>query len=647
MATLTGSDVTQAESTTAVNNLSSPVRTDWIEFPQSATSVNRKSGGGSSIGLPTLIGPNSGTASWTGYNGQGPARSWTGGTPTATGTNVQEGVFYDNTAAVAAGQGIQFVVPADTTQRTLEVGWFSYSGTSRVNAHLSDSSAADYTLNTTTTGLGNLVWHKTTITYAAGSASQTLTVQITMQSFASTYGQVGIDFATITAASSNSTVTLSSVATDATVALSAKETYTSALAVAAANATSSLAVKETFIAAVNPITAQNATASLAATETFPAAITVAAQDATVSLQAKETYTASLNVAAQDATVILSAIQIGTVTPSFGQSTSNITLDDTFDDWVEWPGFGTQWNSGNLNRRSAGSGELPDFPTLTASANFQGVRGNGSGTRNAVFTNGTLGSGTNFGGGIYSRGSAVPQGVRYAVPAGATTRTLKIYAWNYIGTAELRLQFANGGSQTVMPLTATAAGATDWYVITVQYRSPVPTTLNIDLVQTATQDITNSQMGIQAVTITGAPPPNVALGLGVTAQAASVSIAAVETYTVALNVPSQNATASLGAKETFVAAVNVAAANASASLAAVSANVFPAALHVQAANALASLAAKETFTAALASTAQSATVNLGVKQTFRVGVAVTAANATANITLDEFKRRYHAAILGPQ
>ena len=646
MATLSGSDVTQAESTTAVNNLSSPVRTDWIEFPQSATSVNRKSGGGSSIGLPTLIGPNSGTASWTGYNAQGPARSWTGGTPTATGTNVQEGVFYDNTAAVAAGQGIQFTAPADTTTRTLEVGWFSYSGTSRVNAHLSDSSAADYTLNTTTTGLGNLVWHKTTITYAAASASQTLTVQITMQSFASTYGQVGIDFATVTAASSNSTVTLSSTAADATVALSAKETYTASLAVPATNATSSLAVKETFVAQVNTINAQNATASLAATETYPVAVTVAAQNATASLSAQESYTAALNVNAQNATAILSAVQIGTVNPSFIQSTSNIILDDTFDDWVEWPGFGTQWNSGNLNRRAAGSGELPDFPTLTASANFQGVRGNGSGTRNAVYTNGTLGSSTNAGGGIFSRGP-VPQGARYAVPAGATQRTLKIYAWNYLGTAELRLQFANGGSQTVMPLTSAAAGGSDWYVITVQYQSPNPTTLNIDLVQTATQDAANGQMGIQAVTITGAPPPNVALGLGVTAQAASVSIAAVETYTASINSTAQNATASLAAKETFPADLHVAAANATASLAAVSANVYPAALHVQAANATANLAAKETFVAALATTAQNATASLGVTETFRLGLAVTAASATANLTLDVFKRRYQAAILGPQ
>lgn len=645
MATLTGSDVTQAESSSAVNHLSSPTRTDWIEFPQNVTSPNRKSGGGSTISTPTLIGPNNGTASFTGYNAQGVGRDWTDGTPTASATR-QEGVFYDNTAAVAAGQGIQFTVPADTNTRTLEIYWFAYSGAARVNATLSDSSASAYTNNLTTTGLGNEVWHKTTITYSAASAAQTLTVQLTMQSFASTYGQVGLDAIAYTTTVTSPTASFNTTAQNATIALAAKETFNVSAGVTAQNATVSLAARETFNAAL-AVTAQNATSALLATEKFPVGMAVTAQNATNSLAATETFPTALAVTAQNATANVQVLQLGTASPSFIQSTATFALDDTYDDWVEWPGFGVSWNSGNLNRRATGaSGELADFPSTIGSPS-QNVRGNGSGTRSTTYVNGTLGaSGSNAGGGIFTRGSPT-QGMRFPVPAAAGTRTVKIWAFNALGTAELRMTFADGGPTTTLPLTTTAPGATDWYVITVNYSSPAATTLYLDLVQTTTQDAANTQMGAQAIAISGGPPTPSTTAFNVSAQNAVAALAALEGFTVGANVTAQNATIALAAKETFAAALAVTAQNATANLHATATNVVSAGLNVAAQNAVVALVTRENFRVGLAITAQNAVSNLQTVETFRSAINVIAQNATATVTLAEYYRRRQAAILGPQ
>jgi hypothetical protein len=208
-----------------------------------------------------------------------------------------------------------------------------------------------------------------------------------------------------------------------------------------------------------------------------------------------------------------------------------------------PGSGTTWGSGNLNRRAAGTGELPAQPTSIGAVG-QKVRGNGSGTRNATYVNGTLGaSGTSTGGGIFTQGTgtfAAPQGMNLAVPAAATPRGLTLYAFNKDGTAEVRLTFASGGGTTTVPLTSAAAGVTDWYVITIQYQSDTPTTLNVALVQTAVNsgaDIT-AQMGLQAMTLKTLTP--VSVTPGVTAQNATVAVASVENFPASLAVTAQNA-----------------------------------------------------------------------------------------------------------
>ena len=98
--------------------------------------------------------------------------SWNNGTPTATAMSTTTGVYASGT-----GTGFRITVPADTTTRTLRLYSGGEQSTVTVTAHLSDSSAADYTTATTAmNGDGTQFERITTLVYHATSAGQTLTV---------------------------------------------------------------------------------------------------------------------------------------------------------------------------------------------------------------------------------------------------------------------------------------------------------------------------------------------------------------------------------------------------------------------------------------------------------------------------------------
>lgn len=177
MGVLTGSTTVLAG--TEVFNLSSPVQTDWLEC-HSATTPNRLSGGGSTIGLPTLLG--SGVSFGTFAFGVG--YTWTGGTPQASGTAVTEGIFVNATTATV-GQGLQFTLPADTNSRSVTIYWGANSCAAQLVATLSDGSATAVTHTPTATGAGNSGYYSTTLTYAANAASQTLTIACTVKTLQS------------------------------------------------------------------------------------------------------------------------------------------------------------------------------------------------------------------------------------------------------------------------------------------------------------------------------------------------------------------------------------------------------------------------------------------------------------------------------
>ena len=172
MGTLSGS--TTIQTGTETFNLSTPAQTDWIEFPQSATSPNRKLGGGLTIGLPTLIGSG---VSWGGF-AFGYKYTWADGTPMAAGTKRAE-VIYVSDSTSTAGQGVQYTLPADTSQRTVTIYWGGNSCASKLDFTLSEGCAAALQHLPTAPGSGASMYLSTTLTYSANSAGKTLTCKLT------------------------------------------------------------------------------------------------------------------------------------------------------------------------------------------------------------------------------------------------------------------------------------------------------------------------------------------------------------------------------------------------------------------------------------------------------------------------------------
>ncbi len=163
----TGSLTGSSSTATTAASLTAAGSADWIHWGD--TAVNRKAGVSAQLSSYTAAG-----AVHT-YNNDPRALTWTDGTPTATDAADTNGLYVGG-----VGNGFSFTAPADTTTRTLTVyvgGWNS-GGT--LTATLSDGSAANFVATTATV---NGQYDATyTLTYAAGSAGQTLTVSWAMSS---------------------------------------------------------------------------------------------------------------------------------------------------------------------------------------------------------------------------------------------------------------------------------------------------------------------------------------------------------------------------------------------------------------------------------------------------------------------------------
>ena len=174
------------ESTAAASyNLTTLGTADWVHWGRggSASNFDHDATGGSQISNVTKLGPGS-YGGWT-YSGRDV--SWTNGSPTTSNAG-DDGYIWANNAI---GAGYSFTVPADTTSRTLYVYLGGYSSGGTLDAHLSDGSAADYTVSMS--GSGNYQ-DVVAITYAAASAGQTLTITYDKtQTIGAASGSVDLD----------------------------------------------------------------------------------------------------------------------------------------------------------------------------------------------------------------------------------------------------------------------------------------------------------------------------------------------------------------------------------------------------------------------------------------------------------------------
>src|ERR1700748_1788631 len=139
MPQLTGSS-TSVATTVALDSGTS----DWIKWENVSHVIVRKSGGGSRISDYSLI---SGTSE-NFYNNDPVTLTWTGGTPTATGSSTN-GIFM---SPGTIGLGFTFTVPADGTLQTLNFYGGMFEAQGQLVATLSDSSAGPLTLQSISSG---------------------------------------------------------------------------------------------------------------------------------------------------------------------------------------------------------------------------------------------------------------------------------------------------------------------------------------------------------------------------------------------------------------------------------------------------------------------------------------------------------------
>jgi len=181
-ATLSGS---HAAGAWGARSLSTEGTLDWAHWGLGgATAFNRKSGA-SAISNFTRLGTGALVSAACCLD----PLSWSGGTPTASVSGTDAFVYVDS--ASVSGAGFRFTVPADTAQKTLKVYAGAWAARLRLAATLSDGSAPAYvsTAFDVAAGAANTVVY--TVSYAAASSGQSLTVDLTIDSNHATTGDLG------------------------------------------------------------------------------------------------------------------------------------------------------------------------------------------------------------------------------------------------------------------------------------------------------------------------------------------------------------------------------------------------------------------------------------------------------------------------
>jgi hypothetical protein len=173
---ITGTLIGVAATVPANVNLTTEGALDWADWGESSGTppnyLEQKAGGKNQISDATALGAGSGPNQ---FSGTVVATSWTDGTPDLAETNTS-GIYF-----VGLDNGFQISVPADTTKRILTVYAGGYGTIVNFEAALSDASSPPYVDKSLADPGGNSNGSADayTLEFAAGSAGQTLTINVT------------------------------------------------------------------------------------------------------------------------------------------------------------------------------------------------------------------------------------------------------------------------------------------------------------------------------------------------------------------------------------------------------------------------------------------------------------------------------------
>ncbi|MDR0431795.1 MAG: DUF5110 domain-containing protein, partial [Bifidobacteriaceae bacterium] len=144
---------------------------DWVQLGHPTTStVNRKSTASPLLSTPTYTG--TGTTGWAGDDYRG-KMSWTGGAPTASGTDV--GTLMHSDPAEPPGAGFAFSADADNQWRRLDVYWGCFSAECRIEI---DDGIGPVTTRRIVANPGDPAVNEKTSIFYRGPAASSLDVKV-------------------------------------------------------------------------------------------------------------------------------------------------------------------------------------------------------------------------------------------------------------------------------------------------------------------------------------------------------------------------------------------------------------------------------------------------------------------------------------
>jgi hypothetical protein len=466
-------------------NLTTEGAVDWSHWGLStATSFNHKNNVTQQISNYSAIG--SGTIQR--YANNPNTYSWSDGTPTATATNTATGVY-----VIGLNNGFQLTVPADTTQRTLKLYVGLWAAGGKLEATLSDNSAASYidTSLVNSTATSNRVY---SLTYQAASSGQTLTVKWTVNQIFNQWSNVTLQAATLVVsgspppnqspivnAGSDQTITLPS---DANLSGTATDD-------GLPNPPAVLTTTWSQVSGPGSVTFGNAN-SLTTTASFSLAgvyvLRLTASDSV--LTSTDDLTVTVN----------NGGGTGLLSGSSANTPTNINLTtEGIADWSHWGlSTATSFNHKNnvtqqiSNYSAIGSGIIQRYANNSSSYSWS----DGTPTANVSSTTA----------GLYVIG--LNNGFQVAVPADTTQRTLKLYVGLWAAGGKLEATLSDGSASSYIDTSLVNSTGTSNRVYSLTYQA-ASSGQTLTVKWTVNQIFNQwSNVTLQAASLTvNAPPPN--------------------------------------------------------------------------------------------------------------------------------------------
>jgi hypothetical protein len=386
---------------------------DWTHWGTNrvASAFDDKATGGGQISNVTRIG----SGSYGAYSDASRDVIWSDGSPLATDSGDQSYIWANN----AAGAGYSFTAPADSTTRTLYVYLGGYDSGGTLTAHLSDSSAPDYTVSFS----GNAIYNEiVAITYRAGSANQKLLINYTKAANVGAIGgSVDLISAWLVQPQNQSSPVIATNPNAQSVTAGTDVTFSAAAAPGSTlnpnPPTVQWYVSNNVGGSFSPIPGQTATTL----DIGPATIgesgyqyeAIFANSAGTATTAPATLTVTSAPAVSGSLVGSSS----TAAASYNYTTVGKT------DWIHW---GRASNAGNVDRKATGGSQISNITRL-GNGNY-GAYADPS--RNSIWTDGSPTAKDTGDTGYIWANNADGAGFSFTAPADTTTRTLYIYLGGY-------------------------------------------------------------------------------------------------------------------------------------------------------------------------------------------------------------------------